>query len=57
MGGGSGEGGRKSCVVETQRRSNKFQLVRRREELAGEDGPGGSERGGDLPDATQLLQQ
>lgn len=44
-------------LQEPKRESNKFQLVRGREELIGEDGPGGPERGGDLPDATQLLQQ
>lgn len=34
-----------------RRDNNEFQLVRHREEFAGEDGPGGSVRGGDLPDA------
>lgn len=36
------------------RRSNKLQLVRHREGLIGEDGPGGLQRGGGLPDVTQL---
>lgn len=44
-------------LQEPRRESNKFQLVRCREELIGEDGPEGPERGGDVPDATQLLRQ